>query len=1037
MRTLAEITQIRQDWVTASKVGGMLEGIADLLRDQYSTRTHFVYELLQNADDAKATRASFEVFHNRLEFTHNGSKLFDLDDIFSLTSIGKSLKQSDAIGRHGIGFKSVFSYTHQPRVDSGEYHFILKDGFVPIEVAAPSGQSALDPIETRITLPFDDFVDETIHRYRVDVDSSTARAEIDTALETLGRRTLLFLRHLRELNWTSSCGNIGHIFQVSENLQSNNEAREVILTDNKSEEQWLVFSRESDLSGVSEEEKSTQSLPIEIAFKIEGGKVRRAENTELVVYFPTEKDTRLGFLVQGPFLTTKARDNIKTEDEGNLLLIAGAAELAADSLMDLRDMGFVDAKSFEALPIRNDDFPSDGQFRVFFDTFLECLSTEALLPGLSGDFLSKADAFLPNGEPIRNLLSDDDLASISGMPERARWLSAEIGESATPDFWNYLTDSLNVEEFRPETLARRVDKEFLESKSDQWMKGFYEFLIGQKSLLSRSSPRGSLIDKPFIRVLGDKHLSPFRESGEAQVYLPPSDSAQFAVIKEDFVSTDELRALFTGLGLKEVGERELVHAILDERYLDRVSVDLELYEEDIACFLKFLTVSPSQSSLFSDYKIFLCDDGNWHKPSDCYLDAPFENTQLHAFFDKIGDSNKLTRMIPTPGESEELNSNVTTLARLTKVTRTLLPERSTCRHNPEKAFLMTKAPGRVTWSESDVDWVIPGLEIALSSVDIDLASLIWSMCSNIVDICWEARYRKNESQNLRVQPSQVCATLKESAWVPQLETDQVIFVVPRDANHEKLPGGFPLDKEWHWLESLEFGKPASAPSAEEILRKYDFTDEDVERVRMAQSIPTEVLKRVYQEHQSGTRRVEFPVRKNKNPERRKQSLEGELEFSPVRTYGTKLRSVKVSSPCLSPKNWLYQMYENDDDQVVCQMCEQVMPFLKRDSTFYFEAVEVFGQPTIERERHEQFLALCPVCSAKYAEYVKSDEGVTDRLRQTILDHELDPESGSESIPIQLTEGHNLAESLQLRFVSTHLHDLKLILQKDFDLENEE
>ena len=37
----------------------------------------------------------------------------------------------------------------------------------------------------------------------------------------------------------------------------------------------------------------------------------------LVVFFPTEKETFLGFLIQGPYRTTPARDNVPEHDQWN------------------------------------------------------------------------------------------------------------------------------------------------------------------------------------------------------------------------------------------------------------------------------------------------------------------------------------------------------------------------------------------------------------------------------------------------------------------------------------------------------------------------------------------------------------------------------------------------------------------------------------------------------------------------------------------------------------------------------------------------
>ena len=48
-----------------------------ILVDQYSDRTHFIFELIQNAEDAGATYVAFSLYQDRLILCHNG-KLFVL-----------------------------------------------------------------------------------------------------------------------------------------------------------------------------------------------------------------------------------------------------------------------------------------------------------------------------------------------------------------------------------------------------------------------------------------------------------------------------------------------------------------------------------------------------------------------------------------------------------------------------------------------------------------------------------------------------------------------------------------------------------------------------------------------------------------------------------------------------------------------------------------------------------------------------------------------------------------------------------------------
>src|SRR5438046_458984 len=77
-----------------------------LAQELYSDRTHFIYELLQNAEDALARRklqdprssfpanVDFHLFADRLELRHYGQP-FDDGDIGSISDVFKSTKTED------------------------------------------------------------------------------------------------------------------------------------------------------------------------------------------------------------------------------------------------------------------------------------------------------------------------------------------------------------------------------------------------------------------------------------------------------------------------------------------------------------------------------------------------------------------------------------------------------------------------------------------------------------------------------------------------------------------------------------------------------------------------------------------------------------------------------------------------------------------------------------------------------------------------------------------------------------------------------
>ncbi len=97
-------------------------------KDIYTDNTRFIYELLQNADDAsyKNNQLTFRIDYvgDYLIVSHQG-KPFTEDDIESICSIGDGTKASDSeqTGFKGIGFKSVFAYSKCVIIKSGDYCF--------------------------------------------------------------------------------------------------------------------------------------------------------------------------------------------------------------------------------------------------------------------------------------------------------------------------------------------------------------------------------------------------------------------------------------------------------------------------------------------------------------------------------------------------------------------------------------------------------------------------------------------------------------------------------------------------------------------------------------------------------------------------------------------------------------------------------------------------------------------------------------------------------------------------------------------------
>jgi len=521
----------------------------------YGDRTHFVYELLQNAEDAcerkrRVTgdadfKIHFKLTKKGLEVRHNGL-IFDADDIKRVCDIGREIEGEERndihqIGKFGIGFKSVYAYTKSPYIYSGDNAFRIENFVLPYN---EERREDLDEDETLFFIPLN----------REGVLPQEAYKEIEHRLRNLGLKTLLFLRNIKEITWEID----GKSGKYTRSCDFKDGYRWVTLyQDNKALEKWLVF--EKSIPG------DDKGRVIEVAYLMDEDrdkKIKRivkARDTRLVVYFPTQKETGLNFLIQGPYNTTATRENIENDD-WNKMLIVETGDLVAGSITRIKFLGLLDVNFLNTLPLDSDVFQDEkNSFKPIYDRVREKLkSDEELLPADDSSHVSAKNALLARGADLRTILSNEQLFLLF---KRAKWLDGEITQDKYPLLREYLIDELKVPEIDPERFARAIDKEFLEIQSDDWMIKFYKFLLNHKALWRQETswqPKGILRSKSIIRLENGTHVPPFDKDDKAEVYLPTTDEklrrrfeGLFPTVRSTIVSDSDANKFLRELGLSE------------------------------------------------------------------------------------------------------------------------------------------------------------------------------------------------------------------------------------------------------------------------------------------------------------------------------------------------------------------------------------------------------------------------------------------------------------------------------------------------------
>lgn len=508
-----------------------------LLADRYGDRTHFIYELLQNAEDALGRRfnwagprsATFHLSESALRVSHFGIP-FTEADVRSICGIAESTKDLTSIGRFGIGFKSVYAFTDSPQIHSVDEHFAI-DSFV--------WPRAVRPLPTE--------PDQTVLLLGLRADDARAADEIATGLRRLGPRVLLFLRELDEVAWSIEKGASGTYLRERTPVVPNAERVDLVGQESgteTTEESWLVFSRAVSRGG-------RPVGKVEIAFALERGigpniEVRPIDDAPLVVFFPTIVSTNLGFLVQGPYRTTPSRDNVPRQDSWNQHLVGETATLLVEALSSLRDLGALNVGTLRSLPLDRAKFDEGTMFAPLFDFTKEALLSRNLLPRFGGGQIMGSAARLSRTQELRELISPQQLVRALGSPSELGWLSEEITQDRVPELRAYLMRELGVPELTWESFVPHLTTSFLESQTDEWITRLYETLSGQQGLLRAGRLEGS----PLVRLENGSHVVAFRQ-GEPQAFLPSEVSTGFPTVSPRVLTSVEARAFLRSLGMTE------------------------------------------------------------------------------------------------------------------------------------------------------------------------------------------------------------------------------------------------------------------------------------------------------------------------------------------------------------------------------------------------------------------------------------------------------------------------------------------------------
>jgi hypothetical protein len=1040
---------------------GFEEGIRRLLSELYPDNAHFIYELLQNAEDAKASVVEFELRADGLEARHNGSRSFSLEDIDSIANIGDSTKKDDEtqIGKFGVGFKAVYSYTTRPEIRSGEFSFAIADLFVPerIEGGAPDGW-------TTFLFPFD----------RSDKPAETARAEVERGLRELDEKTLLFLNTIREITYELPDGDIGFVKRTD--VDDVTIRVEVSQGEDFVESSWLRL-----VGPASAEHDGQHPLTVAAAFKLEPKESGRSRSTakasaradaslaivplpvgDVSIYFPAANETsNLRFHIHAPFASTVARDSVRDTSE-NVQLVADIGDLIVRNLKGFRDRGLIDDGFLAALPNADDNLkPMYGQVR---SAILEAFNEHELTPVRGGGFGSARELVSSPGE-IRRLLREPDLTvlfALTGVERTSapRWIADRTGragkllESLEPiNFgWSELTRAFSVMQQRttptyvggrlvygPEPSQLAVFDEWVAAKSGAELVDLYQ-LLGMGRTTHRLSSSVRLGSIPMIRIRRRGKAEHVRASG-GDVFLPAgrSDTVQSRVPvdlayfdDEDDERANNLRSFYNTAGVARWNEKARMEEKLKEygsgaRSVPDTDAEVARHLEDIRSFARFAAGNMSVASdTFGNVPFLLTQDPEgalrWVEPSDTYIDVPFVTTGLAALYPwnlvTDDDEDELWWEEPEKHAPAGIYLDVEGIEDFLRAVGSGDGiEISTARvfanpklkseywvNNRHSAYTVTR------------DWQVSGLAEIVATGDPTLLQTLWNTIVDSDQTIATAVYQANRSAGRYAFESQLAQQLTSIPWILDREGE---LKLPRQISLAELRDGWKhpsanslvlklgLGAEAAQLEQIEAAKPFHA-------EQLGIEVEDAELLKEAHAagITSEDLRLFIAQRRS---LEAYPDGASDDPDRRSAMVAHDAGSAPIHTTEIRDRSVVVGQgpSAEEAKDYLRALYTNADGNMHCQACHFVLPF-KIKGEWYFEAIQYVGNRN--RTHRQNALALCPLCAAKY----RYKRDTTDEAMLNALSA-LEIEAGAGRIELSaLVDG----EVVRLWFTGKHALDLQ-------------
>jgi hypothetical protein len=278
--------------------------------DAYPDNAHFIYEIIQNAEDSSYSKNHFSELKFILlndgvviQSNQDGFTEKDINSICYMSSGEKIANKDQFIGEKGLGFRSVFKITDSPCISSNGYKFFFD------KKQSYEKPFLLQEFKPQIPNEFSYYQYTAIYLPYAINKNEILELEKDFSTK-IKPKLILFLKKLNSISIIKN----NKSFMSIERKNEKDENFEVSkLSGQELKEDYYIVKKDIDVSSIHEEKrKGITKRELVLAYP----KNIEESSNNVFAFLPTEIDSRLNFTIQADFLLDTSRGHI-LENEWN------------------------------------------------------------------------------------------------------------------------------------------------------------------------------------------------------------------------------------------------------------------------------------------------------------------------------------------------------------------------------------------------------------------------------------------------------------------------------------------------------------------------------------------------------------------------------------------------------------------------------------------------------------------------------------------------------------------------------------------------